>query len=118
MYISGCSRTSPACHHARSHQFPVEEQLLYRNVGRFQGGLVFKAQRLVCHSTLGWRIIKKKKKNTLFDQLAKIDNWLGGGGDGACCSLGQSAGIQVGIRGSGFRVWSLGLRVEDLGFRV
>ena len=28
---------------------------------RFRGGLVFKAHRLVHHSTLGWRIIKKKK---------------------------------------------------------
>jgi len=29
---------------------------------RFRGGLVFKAHRLVNHSTLGWRVIKKKKK--------------------------------------------------------
>jgi len=28
-------------------------------------GLVFKAHRLVYHSTLGWRAIKKKKKTTL-----------------------------------------------------
>ena len=28
----------------------------------FRGGLVFKAHRLVYHSTLGWRVIKKKKK--------------------------------------------------------
>jgi len=27
---------------------------------RFRGGLVFKAHRLVYHSTLGWRVIKKK----------------------------------------------------------
>ena len=38
-----------------------EEQLLYRNVQRFQGGLVFKAHRLLYHSTLGLRVIKKKK---------------------------------------------------------
>ena len=25
-------------------------------------GLVFKAHKLVCHSTLGWRVVKKKKK--------------------------------------------------------
>jgi len=30
-------------------------------VKRFRGGLVFKAHRLVYHSTLGWRVIKKKK---------------------------------------------------------
>ena len=42
--------------------FGVEglEQLLRRNVQRFRGGLVFKAHRLVYHSTLGWRVIKKK----------------------------------------------------------
>ena len=28
---------------------------------RFRGGLVFRAHRLVYHSTLGWRIIKKKR---------------------------------------------------------
>ena len=30
--------------------------------GRFRSGLVFKAHRPVYHSTLGWRVIKKKKK--------------------------------------------------------
>ena len=33
-----------------------------RNVKWFRGGLVCKAHRLVYHSTLGWRVIKKKKK--------------------------------------------------------
>ena len=33
-----------------------------RNVKRFRGGLVFKAHRLVYHSTLGLGVIKKKKK--------------------------------------------------------
>ena len=28
----------------------------------FRGGLVFKAHRLVYHSTLGWRVIKKKRR--------------------------------------------------------
>ena len=37
------------------------EQLLRRNVNRFRGGLVFKAHRLVYHSTLGLRVMKKKK---------------------------------------------------------
>jgi len=35
-----------------------------RNVQRFRGGLVFKAHRLLYHSTLGLRILKKKKKNS------------------------------------------------------
>ena len=37
---------------------------LYRNVKRFQGGLGFKADRLVYHSTPGLRVIKKKKSST------------------------------------------------------
>jgi len=31
-------------------------------VQRFRGGLVFKAHRLLYHSTLGLRVIKKKKR--------------------------------------------------------
>jgi len=38
------------------------EQLLRRNLKRFRVGLVVKTHRLVYHSTLGWRVIKKKKK--------------------------------------------------------
>jgi len=38
------------------------EQLLRRNVKRLRGGLVFKAHRLLYHSTLGLRVIQKKKK--------------------------------------------------------
>ena len=36
------------------------------NVKRFRGGLVFKAHRLVYHSTLGLRVITKKKKKKRF----------------------------------------------------
>ena len=39
-----------------------KEQLLRRNVKRFRGGLVCKAHRRVYHSTLGLRVIKKKKE--------------------------------------------------------
>ena len=35
----------------------------FDNNNRFRGGLVFKAHRLVYHSTLGLRVIKKKKNN-------------------------------------------------------
>ena len=38
----------------------IKKVLLHRNVQRFRGGLVFKAHRLVYHSTLGLRVIKKK----------------------------------------------------------
>jgi hypothetical protein len=42
---------------------PVQrEQLLRRNVKRFQGGLVFKAHRPLHHTTPGSSVIKKKTK--------------------------------------------------------
>jgi hypothetical protein len=41
------------------------EQLLSRNVKQFRGGLVLKADRLVYRSTLGSRVIKKKKSEHL-----------------------------------------------------
>ena len=40
----------------------VDESALGRNVKWFRGGLVFKAHRLLYHSTLGSRVIKKKKQ--------------------------------------------------------
>ena len=43
-------------------RYATEVGPLRRNVKRFLGGLVFKAHRLLYHSTLGLRIIKKKKK--------------------------------------------------------
>jgi hypothetical protein len=46
-----------------------EERLLCRNVKRFQGGLVFNAHRLLFDSTLGLRVIKKKKKNSISSRL-------------------------------------------------
>jgi len=52
-------------HPARQSDFlnkPME--LLYRHLQRFRGGLVFKAHRRVYHSTLGLRVIKKKKHCT------------------------------------------------------
>jgi hypothetical protein len=42
----------------------LECQLLRRNVKRFRGGIVFKAHRLRYHSTLGSRVLKKKRKET------------------------------------------------------
>jgi len=38
----------------------IYEQLLYRNMQWFRGGLAFKAHRLLYHGTLGVRVIKKK----------------------------------------------------------
>ena len=42
----------------------IEVQLLYRNVQRFRGGLVFKAHRLLYHSILGLGVMKKKRRGT------------------------------------------------------
>ena len=54
-----------ASHGARRENIAIlGEQLFYRNVQRFRARLVFKAHRLVYHSTLGLRVIKKKNNNT------------------------------------------------------
>ena len=39
------------------------EEVHDRDVKQFQGALAFKGYRLAYHSTLGWRVIQKKKKN-------------------------------------------------------
>jgi len=39
-------------------------------VKRFRGGLVFKAHRLVYHSTLGLRVIKKQRRRESGEDLA------------------------------------------------
>jgi len=46
-----CLRSGVSRHHGAKH----------RNEKRFGGGLVFKAHRWLYHSTLGSRVIKKKK---------------------------------------------------------
>ena len=46
---------------------------VYRIVQRFRGGLVFKAHRLLYHSTLGLRVIKKKKKTLEVDAVMPVD---------------------------------------------
>jgi hypothetical protein len=53
-------RLNPSAQRAGTGQ-SIQEQLLRRIVKRFRGGLVFKAHRLLFHSTLGPRVIKKKK---------------------------------------------------------
>ena len=43
---------------------------------RFRGGLVFKADRLVYHSTLGSRVIKKKKEGLRFAKSQQPPGWV------------------------------------------
>ena len=63
-------------------------QLLRRNVKRFRGGLVVKAHRLVYHSTLGLRVIKKKRS---------VQGFGGGGAlERGVCQVPASAGEQAG----------------------
>jgi len=47
-------------------------------VKRFRGGLIFKAHRLVYHSTLGLRVIKQKKKETIQPPSERRGNNLKG----------------------------------------
>ena len=39
----------------------ADRELLYRNVERFRGGLVFNAHRRLYHSNLGLRVMRKRK---------------------------------------------------------
>jgi len=52
----------------------IQEHQLRRNVKRFPGGLVSKAHRLVNHSTLGLRVIKKKIADSLCVQEWESDH--------------------------------------------
>ena len=54
----------------------IYEQLLHTNMQRFRGGLVFKAHRHLYHSTLGLRVIKKKKKCISFQKSTALSGAL------------------------------------------
>jgi len=71
-----------------------------RNVKRFRGGLVFKAHRLVYHSTLGWRVIKKKK----YRKKRGIED-----------GVGQHVGMRMKVRDLGFGVYRFRAKREHLG---
>ena len=60
---------------------------------RFRGGRVLKAHRLLYHSALGWRVMKKKKKTGT-----------------VAAESGQ--GSTVGVRGLESGDWGLGVRVQ------
>jgi hypothetical protein len=53
----------------------IEEQLLSRNVERIRGGLVVKALKWLHHSTLGSKVVKKKKKNLLLAATLSATLW-------------------------------------------
>jgi hypothetical protein len=54
-------------------EFAISEQLLYRIVKWFRGGLASKACRLVYHPTLGLGVIKDKKKKDKKKQLKSFN---------------------------------------------
>ena len=63
---------------------------------RFRGGLIIKAHRLLYHSTLGSRVMKRK--------MLRVSG-------GAHLVLGRGGGTWL-------RVWGLGFEVQGLGFMV
>ena len=73
----------------------AQEQLLHRNVQRFRGGLVFKAHRHLYHSTLGLRVIKKRKEKE--GHIRDGITWVGRGILEKCCSI-QSETDEVMLR--------------------
>ena len=56
-------------------EFGIEEQILRRDVKRFQGELVFEAHRPLYHSTLGPRVTKKTKRNREFRVEIGVPGW-------------------------------------------
>ena len=64
----------------------VSHPALSRNVKRFRGGLVFKAHRLLYHSTLGSRVIKTKKmmKRRMGNEQQRLQRWNLSRSSGCC----------------------------------
>ena len=75
-------------------------------MNRFRGGLVFKAHRLVYHSTLGLRVIKKKKSITQGEMLRFRRSLIGT--RPSCQGVGLSGeglGSESDVQGLMFRVF-------------
>jgi len=109
--------TSSSRQTTRSSRFRVS------NVQRFRGGLVFKAHRLVYHSTLGLRVIKKKK--ACQGSGTKSTTWSSSSRQTTPSSrLGAYELVQGGpFDGGGWRVENVrctvyGVRVQGAGCRV
>jgi hypothetical protein len=61
-YSQSGSQKIILCSLRAGRMYSIQEELRYRNVKRFQGGLEFKAHGLLSHSTLGLRVFKTRKK--------------------------------------------------------
>jgi len=73
---------------------------------RFRGGLVLKAHRLLYHSTLGLREIKRERELTAMGLRSRRSPRQ------------DTPGVRYGVEGLGLRVQDLGCRVWGLGFGV
>jgi len=85
-------------------------------VQRVRGGLVVKAHRLLYHSTLGLRVIKKKRRVSAFGfRVSAFGFRVPGFGVSAFRVESKKTELQ---RGSGFQVSGFGFRVSGVVFRV
>ena len=81
---------------------------------RFRGGIVFEAHRLVYHSTLGLRVIKKKREDPTADlSLQGLLSEVQGSAGLATCLCAERHGLLQQVVapllwGWGFRVYGLG----------
>jgi len=76
---------------------------------------VFKAHGLVYHSTLGSRVIKRRKSHAMLNEafVPAIPTWC------RVWGLGFGVwGLGFGVWGLGFGVWGLGFRISVFGFRI
>jgi len=74
-------------------------------VQRLRGGLVFKAHRLVYHSTLGLRVIKKKNTPARGFGVWGLGVWVEG--VGVVLRL-RVWGVGFGVQGLDCRIWGVG----------
>ena len=63
-----------------------------RNVKRFRGGLVCKARRLVNHSTLGSRVVKKQKHRMVAGEVPEVWRAAGRSSPFECAQYGGLLG--------------------------
>ena len=69
---------------------------------QFRGGLVFKVHRLLYHSTLGSKVIKKKVMFSTRYLRSALSSYA----------------FRIGVWCFGFRIWCLGCRVRGLRCRI
>ena len=66
-WLRGMVKVYQTCVDLIAASVSIQEQLLRRNMKGFRGGLAFKAHRLLYYSTLGWRVMKKRKEKSVLN---------------------------------------------------